>query len=507
MSLDENLRKAVSFTVSAGYQLDKEAFDFLSSISKTTDPIEFMEKVIKKAQSLSEKPVFLNREFLEKIAEETLIVKEADSSLISQAKRMFKPLAKEITPDIKIIEDPTEKISATGSMEEYLKHFRDRFSKLEKILRQRIDVRDAVSIRDAYKASVNAKLKIIGMVTEKRESKKRILLRLEDLEAAVTVLVPSNVSRETLERARSILLDQVICVSVRKARNNLLIAEDVIWPDIPKRKPRTATEPVYAALISDLHVGSKTFMRKEFNNFLLWLNGKYGNSKLMEIAGKVKYLVIAGDIVDGIGVYPQQVKELAIKDISKQYELASEYFEQIPDYIEVIVIPGNHDASRKALPQPAIPKEYAEAIYEKREIYSLGDPATVRLHGVEVLIYHGRSLDDVIVNSPNANFDNPQKAMKLLLQCRHLAPTYGERTPIAPEPRDFLVIERVPDIFHAGHVHVLGYENYRGTLIINSGAWQRQTAYQKKMGLKPTPGIAPIVNLQSLEVISISFSQ
>ncbi|MCD6240882.1 DNA polymerase II small subunit, partial [Candidatus Bathyarchaeota archaeon] len=164
------------------------------------------------------------------------------------------------------------------------------------------------------------------------------------------------------------------------------------------------------------------------------------------------------------------------------------------------------DASRKALPQPAIPKDYAEAIYEKRKIYSLGNPATVEVHGVEILIYHGRSLDDVIVSSPNIEFNNPEKAMRLLLQCRHLAPTYGAKTPIAPEPRDFLVIERIPDIFHAGHVHVVGYEYYRGTLIVNSGAWQRQTAYQKKMGLTPVPGVVPIVNLQTLEVTCLSFA-
>lgn len=169
MSQDENLRKVVSFTISSGYQLDKEAFDFLSSISKTTNPIEFMEKVIEKAQGLIEKPIFLNREFLEKIAKEILTVKE-ESSLITQAKKAFKPLAKEIAPDIKILDDPTEKISATGSMEEYLEHFRNRFSKLERILRQRIDVRDAVSIRNSYKANINTKLKVIGMVTEKRES-------------------------------------------------------------------------------------------------------------------------------------------------------------------------------------------------------------------------------------------------------------------------------------------------------------------------------------------------
>ena len=97
--------------------------------------------------------------------------------------------------------------------------------------------------------------------------------------------------------------------------------------------------------------------------------------------------------------------------------------------------------------------------------------------------------------------------MKLLLQGRHLAPIYGERTPIAPEKRDFMVIERTPDIFHAGHVHVLKCNRYRGTLIVNSGAWQKQTDFQQKMGLVPTPGIVPVVNLQTSNISTIDFTE
>jgi len=224
------------------------------------------------------------------------------------------------------------------------------------------------------------------------------------------------------------------------------------------------------------------------------------------MASYVKYVVIAGDLVDGIGVYPGQVKELVIKDIYEQYRVASKFIEQIPDYIELIIIPGNHDAARKALPQPALPRNYAEPLYEARRMHSLGNPCTVSLHGVELLLYHGRSLDDVAAVVPNVSLQTPDKAMKLLLQSRHLAPIYGERTPIAPEKRDFMVIERVPDVFHAGHVHVLKCDVYRGILIVNSGAWQKQTEYQKKMGLAPTPGIVPIVNLQTLQVTPVDFT-
>ena len=100
----------------------------------------------------------------------------------------------------------------------------------------------------------------------------------------------------------------------------------------------------------------------------------------------------------------------------------------------------------------------------------------------------------------------PEEGMKFLLQSRHLAPTYGSRTLIAPENEDHLVINEIPDIFHAGHVHFMGYCKYRGTLIVNSGAWQRQTEYQKEMGHIPNPGICPIVNLKNFEITTLNFS-
>jgi len=512
VSEGERLQRAVSFTIAAGYQLNKEAFEFLNTISQKEDPLSLMEEAIKKIEELPEKPLFINRSFLEEMMKETFSKEEklpppVSPPPIPEARKIFRAYAKDVDANIKVVDDPTDKICTTGSVEEYLEYFQDRFRRINRILRQRMDAKEAIPISEALKAPINSKVKIIGMITEKRESKERIFLRFEDLEASVTVLVSQNVSPEVMTKARSLLLDQVVCVSAIKGRNDLLIAEDFIWPDVPQKTPHKASIPVYAALISDLHVGSKMFMEKEFNRFLLWLNGKSGNDHVRNIASHIKYVVIAGDLVDGIGVYPGQMKELAIKDIYEQYQRVAKLIEQIPDYIELIIIPGNHDASRKALPQPAIPHNYAEPLYEARRMYSLGNPCTVNLHEVELLLYHGRSLDDVIATAPNVSFHTPDKAMRLLLQSRHLAPIYGERTPIAPENRDFAVIEKVPDIFHAGHVHVLKCDTYRGILIVNSGAWQEQTEYQKKMGLVPTPGIVPIVNLQTLQVATINFTE
>lgn len=512
MSEGDRLKKAVSFTVSSGYQLDNEAFKFLNSLSKNEDPLNLMETVVNKVKNLPQKPLFINRSVLESmkkescIEEKTVVEENLDSSS-SGSRNTFRPYAKDVEDEIKILEDPTKKICTTGSIKEYLEYFQDRFERLKKILRKRMDVKNAVPIAVALKSKTKSKINFIGMVSEKIESKERLFIKIEDLESVVTVLVSPNLGKEIIEKARSLLLDQVICVKAIKGNNNLIIAKDFILPEVPQKNTHKASLPIYAALMSDIHVGSKKFMEKEFNKFLLWLKGKKGNKKLRDIANHTKYLVIAGDIVDGIGIYPKQLEGLKITDIYQQYNVAGKFLEQIPEHIEVLIIPGNHDASRKALPQPAIPKEYAEPLHDARKIYSLGNPSTVSLHGVELLVFHGRSLDDVASVAPNVNFDSPDKSMKLLLKGRHLAPIYGEKTAIAPEKRDFMVIERTPDIFHSGHVHIVKCNKYKGTLIVNSGAWQEQTDFQQKMGLVPNPGILPIVNLQTAMISTINFTE
>lgn len=516
MSENERVQHAVSLSLGAGYHLDKEAFNFLHILSKTEDPVQFMEKALKKFEAYAEKPFFINKSLLEETAKEmfpeaekTIPLNaslETPSLITGKVRRDFYQYAKDIKKDIRVLEDPTSKICSTGSVEEYLEYFQDRFKRIKKLLLQRMDCRDATSIKEVFRAAPHSRIKVFCLITEKRESRSGIFLRIEDLEYAATVFIPQNASSELLAKTKLLVPDQVVCLGLLKSRKSLLIVEALWFPDIPQKKPHKANETVCAALISDLHVGSMEFMRQEFNNFLLWLNGKYGSQDSRTVASLVKYVIIAGDIVDGVGIYPNQIKELTIKDVFKQYKLAARFIEQIPDHTELIIIPGNHDASRKALPQPALPKEYAEPLCETRNVISLGNPATVSIHGVELLLYHGRSLDDVLATAANMDFHSPERAMRLLLQSRHLAPTYGQRTSIAPEKRDFLVVERTPDIFHAGHVHVMKYEYYRGTLLVNSGAWQRQTSYQRNLGLEPTPGIIPVVNLQTLDVLPIDFN-
>jgi len=521
MSGQEKLQKAIQATIAAGYQLNSEAFEFLTQNAETADPEWIMGLALRKIADLQDKPFFIDRIFLETLvkqltapvqkiqAEMQQTVEEQTTPPVIEepeaAEDAFYPYAKDIQAEINILEDATGKLSSNGSLEEYLLYFQDRFKRIERLLRQRIDVRAATPILEALKSPAKTKLKIICMVSEKRDSKNHIVLSVEDLQGTATVLVPQKTPEEVRKKALTLLPDQVVCLAVIKTRGNLFLAEDIIFPEIGRKTQQRAQEPVYAVLTSDLHIGSSKFVKEPFKRFILWLKGKYGNEQMKEIAGRVKYLLIAGDIVDGVGVYPGQAKELSIRDVHRQYDFAFKYLERIPKYIEIIISPGNHDATRKALPQPAIPEAYLKQMQGKSNIRSVGSPCLLSLHGVEVLMYHGRSLDDIIGVIPGMDHDHPEKAMKLLMQSRHLAPAYGGKTMLSPENRDYLVIERVPDIFHAGHIHVLGYCNYRGVLVVNSGGWQEQTDYMEKLGLEPTPAKVPVVNLQTLETTILSF--
>ena len=517
MSEREKLQRAVEATIAAGYQLNSEAFELLSTVAANDDPTTLMSKALQRIEELEEKPLFIDKKFLEILLEpaentETEHIRPQDRApeqsehKTQGGKSFFHPYARDVEANINVIENPTGKLTSNGTIEEYLRYFQDRFKRIERLLRQRIDVKAATPISEAIKSPAKTKLKIICMVTEKRESKRNMILTVEDLQTTATVLVTHNARAELHRKAQRLLPDQVVCIAVIKTRSALFLAEDIIFPEVVQKHQHRASEPVYAVLTSDMHIGSIKFHKEAFDRFVSWLNGNYGTPKMKEIAGHVKYLLVAGDIVDGVGVYPNQIKELAIKDVHEQYNLASKYFKQIPNYIEIIVSPGNHDAPRKALPQPAISDDFLKTLQDSGRARSLGDPCLVSLHGVEVLMYHGRSLDDIIAMVPGLDHDHPEKAMKLLLQGRHLSPLYGGKTMLSPENQDFLVIERIPDIFHAGHIHVLGCCNYRGVLIVNSGGWQGQTDYMQKLGLVPTPGKVPVVNLQTLETNILQFA-
>jgi len=483
------LEKITERFIMEGICLAPEALDFLIKLEK---PLEVVEHIIANIKKSDNSLVVLTLDILKKYLHVT-------NTTITQVtpKKLRRPYAKEISPNIKVRKCVTN-AACRSNVDDFIKYFRSRLQKIRQIyVRNGIQV---MRISDAYTAQTE--VRVIGIISDIREWKNVITFELEDEDASIRVIVTSE---DLKMRMQYVTLDSVICV-MGKIWNGRLYATDIVLPDIPlDRKCNGSTEKIYALVVSDTHIGSKLFLETFFRRMLDWI--KNGNDNHQELVDRIKYVIFAGDLVDGVGVYPEQEKELQIRDIYMQYKKASQLIDEIPEWIEIIMIPGNHDATRPCLPAPPIFKDYAEQLYEKPNIHMLSDPVLVSIHDVLFLISHGRSLDDLLTTLPNATFSNPTKALKGILKMRHLAPIYGQKTPILPLKEDLLVIDDVPDVFVTGHVHVFDYAIYRNTSLISCSAWQDVSSYQKMIGIIPTIGKAILIDLSSpLRILTKSFA-
>jgi len=393
--------------------------------------------------------------------------------------------------------DITGQSTGTGEYSQFVTTFRDRYERLSKLLRGRVNHRPASAIASMPGGS---EAEMIGLVNDIRSTASgHWLIELEDTTGTFPALVMKD--RPIAELVDEMLLDE--CVAVQGTLSDdagILFTDSIHFPDVPRTfRPNTADRHVQAALISDVHVGSQEFMADAWNRFADWLH--------TDEAASVEYLLLAGDMVEGVGIYPNQDEELDIIDIFDQYEAFSEHLKAVPGDLEIVMIPGNHDAVRLAEPQPGFDEELRE-IMSAHNPRITSNPSTVTIAGVSVLMYHGVSLDEVIAELPGdkASYEEPHKAMYQLLKKRHVAPQFGGHTRVAPEEKDYLVIDNVPDIFHTGHVHKLGWGKYHNVLAVNSGCWQSQTDFQKKVNINPDVAHAPIVDLDTLDMTVRKFA-
>jgi DNA polymerase II small subunit len=430
----------------------------------------------------SDKPeTYVNKEILE--ASET----------IKDTKIKFKRNEKKtnVQYDFKIIQDTSKKSYTSGELENLIAYFKSRYEKLANILSKRPELRSYTKIADIDESQDS--LSLILMVKEIRSSKNgHKIVEFEDDTGNISVLF-SNKNEELFAEAEKLVRDEVVGVIANKSDDpKFAFGQEIINPGVLRIPNKEMDFGI--VFLSDVHIGSLTFLEDAFQRFIDWINCEYGDEEQRRVAEDVKYLIIGGDIVDGIGVYPNQDKELAIKDITEQYNEAARFLGNIRSDIKIIIAPGNHDASRVAEPQPAVPEEYAKALYELDNVEFISNPGVVSLDGINVLIYHGRSFDDLVMAVKDFTYEKSDVIMEEMLQKRHLAPIYGERTPLASELEDYLVIDEVPDIFHTGHIHINSYRRFKGVHLINSGTFQTQTEFQKIYNINPTPAEVPVIH-------------
>ncbi|MFH0808454.1 MAG: hypothetical protein V1888_02455 [archaeon] len=397
---------------------------------------------------------------------------------------------------IKVLRDIKVR-SGKITSEDFMGYFRSRFENLRDILIGK-GLGDLISIRRI--GFGNGVYVVIGMVYSKRITKNRnLLIEVEDLTGRGIVLV-NRENKQLFERAQNLLLDDVVAFKC-SGSSKMLFANDFIYPDSELKVEKFGDSDEFVAFVSDLHIGSKNFLEGNLMRFVDWVNGEVGDDRQKGIASKVKYLILAGDNIDGVGVYPDQERFLAIKGCRKQYDKLGEILGRIRKDVEIIMCPGLHDAVWVGEPMPALSRKWVQGLKNMTNLRLVSNPATVNIGGLDIMIYSGGSFnqfENFIIGNGNI--------IEEILKRRHLAPVYGEMDVVPNKEGDDLVIGDLPDVFFVGGRHKAEVKVYNNILTISGSCFQSRTDFEAKVGAEVDPCKVSILNLKSREVKILDFS-
>lgn len=476
--------------------------------------IEF--NLITDDKKLTDKKLFENKnededEKLEKIyqLDKKLLEKRDDFDIEEDLKEKCRKFDVEVEFDYN---EPSHKLSVS----DFSLYFIRRLQYFTNLLKGRISMENVMRIsqlKDLF--DTNTQVSIIGLVSEITETKNgHFMVTVEDKSSQIKCFVKKD-NKELISKMENFCLDEGIGVK-GKVGNNIIWTDEFIIPSPPNAAELKKTEEeFYVAFLSDIHFGAKVFVEEAFQKFLDWINAETGNDELNRIAKKVKYVIVAGDIIEGIGIYPNQGKDALFQSTELQYHEAARWLSQIPKDKGIIFIPGNHDTNRLSEPQPKLPYEKAYSLYNMENSIMLSNPSIVRLFskdpsgGLIYYLYHGGSLfyyaDKIKHLREKGGAKVPEEVVKFLLEKRHLAPSHGSTLYVPDSQTDPLVIKNMPDFFITGHTHKLSLANYKGCTIISCGCWVEMSDYQKKMGMFPDIGKCTIVNTKTRKPKILSF--
>lgn len=398
------------------------------------------------------------------------------------------------------MEENLVKIKKKIIVKDFINHFRNRYIELSSIIQENNNLFNLISINKISREKES--MTIIGIVREKKITKKgHLMLSIEDLTGNINVIIPLFRS-ELFNNSLDICLDSIMSFS-GVANNEIMFVEKILYPEASLNDRKKIKNDYSVMFIGDIHFGSKNFMKKEFSKLIEFLSEDNVESD------NIKYLFIVGDLVAGVGIYPNQEEDLEINDLEEQFNELSYLLGKIRKDIQIIISPGNNDGVRLMEPQPQINYKYASKLRDMDNIKFVTNPYNKKIEEIDILIYHGFSFPYYANNIPSLlktnSIDNPEMIMKYLLKNRHLAPV-NISNQYFPSKEDKLLIRQVPDIFVCGHTHKssITYEN--NILLISVSSWEKMTKYQEKMGNNPDFAKASVINLHTRAVKILDFN-
>src|SRR5574341_1188551 len=272
--MNENATAALKYALSKGFQIHPEAFKILEKIDSKE-----LESVIR-------------RVVREKAKQNLFLINQNDLRMFVDTE-----IDETLANDHVILSDPTKKITSAEGIDGFGALFVNRYSKLLKIIMQRSQAKKLTQIETVKAGKPKEDVFVSGLLMDRKIERDVTKLVVDDPTGSIETLV---FNKDLQLVANSLLIDQFVMQSVTTGKNGGFIAKELVVPDVPDHITNRSKTETYAVLISDLHVGSKYFMEKEFTEFVAWL------SSPDPVAKKIRFVLVCGDVIDGVGIFPNQ---------------------------------------------------------------------------------------------------------------------------------------------------------------------------------------------------------
>lgn len=455
----------------------------LKTVKKFVEDFEVQTQITieeKKESKYTAKPPIEDRQ------EDTLTFKSSESKY---------PLSQ-----IKIEMDIPEKTYDKPDIVPFRRLFQDRFERLSNILITHFNKIDSVLKRNLLPEEIprNKGGILLGMVQDTRVlHTNKFVIQLEDPESEIITNCVMVQDSKSFPEYRDILRDSVIGISGVLPKNfkggniTAFWGKDVIRPSFSQIQFNPTSEPHKLLFIADLHFGSKYFSRSIFAKLINFLNLK---------SEEISALIIAGDLVDGVGRFSDQKQEIIAHSLQAQYEGLATLLKEVPSHIQIMVIPGEHDATQTILPQPGIDKQIGRPLFELPNLKSYGNPLRFSIEDLKFLVFHGQGNDMLFQKHRQHEPTNLISGIQHLLEYRHLCPEYGSFNPLAPFRKDYLVIDEIPNVIISGHFHQAQFMEYKGVKIVTCGTFKRGSEKKAHLEKEASIGVISILDTKSGKV-------
>ncbi|MEM3883194.1 MAG: hypothetical protein QXO23_07420, partial [Candidatus Methanomethyliaceae archaeon] len=215
--MGESLKAAYNALLNSGYQLSPGAFQLLK---ESQNPESLVSLLLRQLESLEKKPFIIERSHIEPLISKGPLTTPS-------------PPTREPQPHSIQVISGSEGQYIEGTIHDFRRYFMDRFNRLKEMLKSRADMRDAVTPSSMPEVNKHTKVKVIGMVSSKKEFKNGgAVLELEDDVDTIRVSFRGDELKKKVSR---VMLDEVICVFGTTSNGKSVFAEDIVWPDVPPK--------------------------------------------------------------------------------------------------------------------------------------------------------------------------------------------------------------------------------------------------------------------------------